>query len=47
MPEEPKDTPKTQDTPKTPTYEDMLNALGEDKIEFLSDIARLEPEEEQ
>ena len=41
MPEEPKDTPKT------PTYEDMLKALGEDKMEFLSDMARLEPPKEE
>jgi hypothetical protein len=42
MPEEPKDTPKIP-----PTYEDLLKALGEDKMEFLSDMARLEPEEEE
>lgn len=41
MPEEPKNTPKT------PTYEDVVRDLGEDKMDFLSDMARLDPEEEE
>jgi hypothetical protein len=41
MPEEPKNTPKT------PTYEDMLKALGEGKMEFLSDMVRLDPPKER